>query len=97
MRELTRCLAWTLALGAVALLLAMFHSVGLAHADGPWVWLLLLLFWPQYVLGAPGASAGSIYLPAVFVAQFAYFLALVAAVRRLSRGKSRWRFNRAPR
>jgi hypothetical protein len=101
MRELARCLAWTLALGALALLVAMFHGAGLAHTDGPWAWFLLLLFWPHYLLGyGHDASPQSLYLPVVFAAQSGYFLTLVAAVRRLRRGKARWRarwrFNRAP-
>ena len=96
MRELARCLVWTLALGAVALLLALFHGVGLAHADGPWAWVLLLVFWPHYLLAAVrGAGPGPANAPALFAAQFVYFLAVVFAVRRLRRGKSRWRSDRA--
>ncbi|AMO24230.1 hypothetical protein GCM10027034_15680 [Ramlibacter solisilvae] len=98
MRELARCLAWTLALGALALLLAMLPGAGLEHADGPWAWGLLLAFWPHYLLGpGQGAGSGALHVAAIFGAQFAWFLAVVAAMRRLRRrGKARWRPGRAP-
>jgi hypothetical protein len=92
MRELTQCLARTFALGALGLLLALFHGAGLEHADGPGAWLLLMVFWPHYLLGqGRDAWPESLYLPVVFAAQFAYFLAVVVAARRLRRGKARWR------
>ena len=87
MRELARCIAWALALGAVALVVAAFTSIGLAQANGLWVWAVLLVYWPFYLLGyvvgaetsySPGLSA---FDAAVFGAQFLYFLAIVAGVR----------------
>ena len=95
MRELTRCIAWTLAIGAAALLLAAFAGVGLAHADGVWAWVVLLVYTPFYLLGhafsaqkswSPGLSG---FDAAVFGAQFLYFLVITAGVRYLYRKKAR--------
>ena len=87
MRELARCIAWALALGTAALVVAGFTSFGLAQADGVWVWAVLLVYSPFYLLGYVfGAdtsySAGlSAFDAAVFCGQFLYFLAIVAGVR----------------
>jgi hypothetical protein len=87
MRELARCIAWALALGAVALIVAAFASFGLAQVDGVWAWAVLLVYSPFYLLGHVfGAdisySAGlSAFDAAVFGGQFLYFLVIVAGVR----------------
>lgn len=90
MRELTRCIAWTVGLGALALLFAAFAAKGLAQVDGPWAWLVFLLYSPFYLLGHAFSSserqlADSTFEAAVFAAQFLYFLAIVAGVRYLHR------------
>jgi hypothetical protein len=87
MRELARCIAWALAVGAAALAVAAFAGTGLAQADGVWAWAVLLVYSPFYLLGhvfgaenshSPRLSA---FDAAVFGAQFLYFLAIVAGVR----------------
>jgi hypothetical protein len=97
MREFARCIAWTLALGTVALLFAMFGG-GLEHADGPHAWILFSIYAPFYVLGHGLAPywPEPLVLVAAFLAQFAYLLAVVALMRLLARGKSRWRLRRSP-
>jgi hypothetical protein len=94
-RELTRCIAWTLALGAAALLVAAFAGRGLAHADGMAAWAVFLIYSPFYLLGhafgtdsshSPGVSA---FDAAAFGAQFLYFFALVAGVRFFYRRRTR--------
>jgi hypothetical protein len=87
MREFARCLAWALAVGAVALLLAVFAGRGLAQADGALAWLVLAIYAPFYFLGhafsggsASGLTEASLDA-AVFAAQFAYFLFFVFALR----------------
>ena len=72
LRELTRCIAWALALGALALFPAMFTTAGLAQAEGPWAWL---------VLAAEGWRE-AVAMPVAFAAQFAYFFGLVWIARR---------------
>ena len=95
MRELTRCIAWALAVGTVALLLAAFAEGGLAQADGMWAWAVLLVYSPFYLLGDvfSGERAASPALSgfdaAVFGAQFLYFLVITAGVRYLHRKRSR--------
>ena len=95
MRELARCIAWALALGAAALLVAAFASFGLAQVDGVWAWAVLLVYSPFYLLGyvfgadisySTGLSA---FDAAVFGGQFLYFLAIVAGVRLASRKSAR--------
>lgn len=94
MRELTRCIAWAMALGAPALLLAALAGVGLAQADGMWAWLVLLVYSPFYLLGhafsadLAGSSADPAFEAAAFSAQFLYFLAIVAGARYLYRRKA---------
>jgi hypothetical protein len=95
MRELTRCIAWTLALGAAALLLAAFAGVGLAQVDGVWAWAVLLVYSPFYLLGHVFGS-GKPFSPgwpavdaAVFGTQFLYFFAITAGVRYLHRKRTR--------
>jgi hypothetical protein len=94
MRELTRCIAWTLAIGAAALLLAAFAGVGLAQADGLWAWAVLLVYSPFYLLGhafgsAKFSSSLSGFDAAVFGAQFLYFFVITAGVRYLHRKRTR--------
>ena len=95
MRELTRCIAWTLALGAVALLLAAFAGIGLAQADGVWAWAVLLVYSPFYLLGHAFGTESSHSLAlsnfdaAVFGAQFLYFFVITAGVRYLHRKRAR--------
>jgi hypothetical protein len=93
MREFARCIAWTLALGTAALLFAMFGGGGLEHADGPQAWVLFSIYAPYYLLdhGTAPHWPGPLVMVAAFLAQFAYFLAAVAIVRSLARGKVRWR------
>jgi hypothetical protein len=95
MRELTRCIAWTLAIGAAALLLAAFAGRGLAQADGAWAWAVLLIYSPFYLLGHafsgehPSPLALSSFDAAVFGAQFIYFFLITAAARYLHRKSAR--------
>jgi hypothetical protein len=95
MRELTRCIAWTLAIGAAALLLAAFAGVGLAQADGVWAWAVLLVYSPFYLLGhvfngeKVASPALSGFDAAVFGAQFLYFFVITAGVRYLHRKRTR--------
>jgi hypothetical protein len=96
MRETARCIAWTLALGALALLFAMFGGSGLEHADGPRAWLLFIVYAPYYLLMDRAGLPDALLAGAVFLAQFAYFLAAVAFLRSLARGKARWRGPGAP-
>ena len=94
MRELTRCIAWTLAIGAAALLLAGFAGMGLAQADGVWAWAVLLVYSPFYLMGHVFSSekAASAVLSgfdaAVFGAQFLYFFVITAGVRYLYRKRT---------
>lgn len=94
MRELTRCIMWAIALGAPALLLAALAGVGLAQVDGPWAWVVFLVYAPFYLLGHAFSPESSNALPdsafeaAVFAAQFFYFLAIVWGVRFLRRRRS---------
>jgi hypothetical protein len=95
MRELTRCIAWTLALGAAALLLAAFAGVGLAQVDGVWAWAVLLVYSPFYLLGhvfgsgKPFSPGWPAFDAAVFGTQFLYFFAITAGVRYLHRKRTR--------
>jgi len=95
MRELARCIAWTLALGAAALLLAAFAGAGLAQADGVWAWAVMLVYSPSYLLGhwwgngQPPATVLSAFDAAVFGAQFLYFFLITGGVRYLHRKRSR--------
>jgi len=94
-RELTRCIAWSLAIGTAALLLAAFAEAGLAQADGVWAWAVLLVYSPFYLLGhvfsGEGAASPALsgFDAAVFGAQFLYFLVITAAVRYLHRKRAR--------
>ncbi len=91
MRELARCISWTLAFGAIALLIAMFTSVGLAQSEGPLSWLVFVVYSPYYLmshaLGPEAAQArmNAAFMPMVFGVQFLYFFVLVVTVRRLTR------------
>ena len=84
MRELARCIAWTIGLGAPALLVAAFASTGLAQADGVGAWLVFLVYSPFYLLGHAFSPDSNHSLPdsafdaVVFAAQFAYFFVIVA-------------------
>ena len=95
MRELTRCIAWALAIGTAALLLAAFAEAGLAQADGVWAWAVLLVYSPFYLLGhafigeRAASPALSWFDAAVFGAQFLYFLLITAGVRYLHRKLAR--------
>jgi hypothetical protein len=95
MRELARCISWTLAVGAVALLVAMFTSVGIAQSDGPLAWLVFAVYSPFYlvshVLGPDPSQArlNALFIPSAFAAQFLYFFVFVAASRYLSRKSGR--------
>jgi hypothetical protein len=95
MRELTRCIAWTLALGAAALLLAAFAGIGLAQVDGAWAWAVLLVYSPFYLLGhvfgsgKPFSPGWPAFDAAVFGTQFLYFFAITAGVRYLHRKRTR--------
>ena len=88
-------MAWTLALGAAALLLAAFAGIGLAQAEGLYAWAVLLVYSPFYLLGHAFAMQGSheaglsAFDGFVFGAQFLYFLAIVAGVRYLYRKRPR--------
>ena len=96
MRELARSTAWALLAGAIALVFALFAGGGLQHADGPGAWLLFVVYAPYYLLVHARAQwPGAPFLPAVFAAQFLWFLAAVLLVRRAARGKARWRTRRA--
>jgi hypothetical protein len=96
MRELARCIAWALALGAAALVAAAFAGFGLAQVDGAWAWAVLLVYSPFYLLGYVfGADTSystglSPFDAAVFGGQFLYFLVIVASVR-FALGKNRRR------
>jgi hypothetical protein len=98
MREFARCIAWTLALGTLALLFAMFGGSGLEHADGPRAWVLFSIYGPYYLLdhGTSPHWPEPLVLVAALLAQFSYFLVAVAIVRSLARGKARWRLRRSP-
>jgi len=91
MRELARCIVWAIALGAPALLVAAFASMGLAQADGLAAWVVFLVYSPFYLLGHAFSADSGDPLPAtafeaaVFAAQFLYFFVIVAVVRYLYR------------
>ncbi|MEJ6024211.1 hypothetical protein [Ramlibacter sp. PS4R-6] len=92
MREAIRCLAWAFALGAGALAFALFAGAGLEHSDGPFAWLLVVVYAPYYALVHVFGDRGEWpFRIAVFVAQAVWFFALVALVRRAAHGKPRWR------
>jgi len=97
-REFARCIAWTLGLGTLALLFALFGGSGLDHADGPRAWVLFSIYAPYYLLGHGTGPQWPqpLVLLAALLAQFAYFLAGVALVRFVARGKARWRGWPAP-
>lgn len=87
-------MVWAVGLGALALLLAAFGSIGLAQADGLLAVAILLLYSPFYLLGhafspdAAGLSDAG-FDASVFAAQFIYFLSIVATVRYLHRNRKR--------
>lgn len=92
MREARRCLAWALALGTPALAFALFAGAGLAQLEGPVAWMLFAVYAPYYgLVHALGDRPDAPFWVGVFVAQTAWFLALVALARRAARGKARWR------
>jgi hypothetical protein len=95
MRELAKCIAWTIAFGAPALVAAAFAGGGLAQADGIWALIVFLVYSPFYLLGhafspdaAQTALPESTFDAAVFVAQFLYFFMVVAAVRYFHRKRA---------
>lgn len=96
MREFARCIAWALLAGAPALGFALFAGGGLQQADGPAAWVLFIVYAPYYLLvHARAGWPDAVFLAAVFAAQFLWFLAAAALVRRALRGKARWRARRA--
>ncbi|HSH89312.1 MAG TPA: hypothetical protein VK996_04970 [Ramlibacter sp.] len=97
MRELTRCIVWTLCLGALALVIAAVMDIGVAQTEGASSWLILAVYAPFYLLGhafhadPSGWLHDPAFLAATIAVQFFYFLALVGATRYLYRGRSRRR------
>ena len=95
MRELTRCIAWTLGLGALLLLAAVMTGVGLAQMDGALAWLVFAMYAPFYLLGHTLGTQLSdsvhdpLFLAAAMAAQFMYVLFIVACVRAFARARAR--------
>ena len=97
MRELTRCIAWTVGLGAIAFAVAVATNVGLAQSEGFRAWLVFAAYAPFYGLvhafhvEMSSWQEDSVFLAAALVAQFLYFLAIVTLVRFLYRQRRRAR------
>jgi hypothetical protein len=95
MRELTRCIAWTLGLGALALAIAAAANLDLAHTEGARSWIVFVAYAPFYLLvhvfntDPADWLADTGFLAAALAGQFAYYLAVVAVIRWLWRRKRR--------
>lgn len=87
MREISKCIAWALGMGAVALLAAACSGNGPAQMDGVSAWLVFLVYAPCYLLGqvfVPEFSAqtpGTSFMAQAVAAQFLYFFLVAAALR----------------
>ena len=86
-RELTRCIAWALGLGALAFAVALLVDKGLPQLDGVWAWIAFIVYAPYYLLvhlfqaRLTSWHDDPAFTGAAVAAQLAWFFVVVAVVR----------------